>query len=170
MKNIFLLFTTLLLVNFVQAQTCPTGIKQTKPDTQYVIIGDSEELVFDTQTALMWMRCSLGQTWNGNSCTGTATSYTWKQALNAADTHSFAGFEDWRVPNIKELESLVEPACYSPAINQSVFPNTVSSHYWSSSPNAHHTASAWNVSFSYGNGSSYNKGNNKSVRLVRIGQ
>ncbi|MCJ8314994.1 MAG: DUF1566 domain-containing protein [Saccharospirillaceae bacterium] len=171
MKNIVIIcLLSLVALNSV-AQICPEGIKQTKPDTQYLITGDNDDLVIDTQTGLMWIRCSLGQMWDGNSCTGTATTYNWQQALNAADTHSFAGFSDWRVPNLKELESLVEPACYSPAINQSIFPNTNSTFYWSSSPTAINTANAWNVIFRFGNNYYSDKNYNAvSVRLVRIGQ
>lgn len=41
-------------------------------------------LVLDKQNGLMWMRCSLGQTWNGQTCTGTAKEYKWEQAKKQA--------------------------------------------------------------------------------------
>ncbi|MCJ8314935.1 MAG: DUF1566 domain-containing protein [Saccharospirillaceae bacterium] len=172
MKKIMLMIVTTLLTSNLFAQTCPVGIKQTKPDSQYILVGDNEALVVDSKTGLMWMRCSLGQTWDGSNCTGSggATFFTWQQGLNEADSFSFAGFDGWRVPTVKELDSLVEPACYSPAINVVIFPNTVSDYYWSSSPYADHTTRAQCITFFYGSHSSCNKISSESVRLVRIEQ
>jgi hypothetical protein len=59
----------------------------------------------------MWMRCALGQNWNGATCTGSGQAYTWQAALQAAEGSSFAGYSDWRLPDIKELSSIVEQAC-----------------------------------------------------------
>lgn len=36
--------------------------------------------VTDPTTGLTWMRCSMGQTWDGTTCTGTASTYTWDQS------------------------------------------------------------------------------------------
>ncbi|MCB1660812.1 MAG: DUF1566 domain-containing protein, partial [Pseudomonadales bacterium] len=66
---------------------------------------------------------------------------------------------------IKELQSLVEKACSRPSINQTIFPNTSSDNYWSSSYNR----SYWSVSFAAGLISSSGGGYNY-VRLVRVGQ
>jgi hypothetical protein len=92
--------------------------------------------VTDTATGLTWKRCSEGQSWDGATCAGSAMYHTWQQALQVADTASYAGQSDWRLPNAKELASIVEQACYSPAIDEAVFPATPSSYYWSSSPGA----------------------------------
>jgi hypothetical protein len=40
----------------------------------------------------------------------------------------------WRMPNIKELGSLVERACHSPAIELEFFPSTPLAIYWSNTP------------------------------------
>ncbi|TVR02313.1 MAG: DUF1566 domain-containing protein, partial [Desulfovibrionales bacterium] len=64
--------------------------------------------VTDTTTGLMWQKCSYGQTWSNNGqCTGSATTRTWQQAMDAAETLSWAGHEDWRLPDINELKSLI---------------------------------------------------------------
>jgi hypothetical protein len=94
------------------------------------------------------MRCSLGQTWDGSTCTGTATGFVhWALALqevekinsgtsNADNDNApgFAGKSDWRLPNRNELYSIVESRCWEPAVNEAVFPNTpaASSSYWTS--------------------------------------
>jgi hypothetical protein len=77
---------------------------------------------------------------------------SWGGALRQAEASTFAGYKDWRVPNGKELQSLVEVQCYAPAITLSVFPNDPSTGVWASSPYAYITpyAYAWSVNFHYG--------------------
>jgi len=118
----------------------------------------------------MWMRCALGQNWNGATCTGSGQNYTWQAALQAAEGSSFAGYSDWRLPDIKELSSIVEQACISPAINATVFPVTPSTWFWSASPSAGHVNHAWNVFFNNGHDNILNRTPNFRVRLVRGGQ
>lgn len=36
--------------------------------------------VTDTKTGLIWMRCSMGQTWNNATCREMTNIYTWNQA------------------------------------------------------------------------------------------
>lgn len=165
MKNSFIstLFAALLAVSSAQAQTCNPNITRSAPDSRYQLVGGSE--VLDTQTKLIWQRCSLGQTWNGVTCTGTATTHTWTDALAKAK----AVGNGYRLPNIKELQSLVEEACYNSSINETLFPSTPSSVYWSASLTAGYS-SAWRVYFN--DGATYNQGGNNSlnVRAVRASQ
>ena len=142
------------------AQTCNDSIQAATPDSRFEVTGDE---VTDLQTGLIWQRCSVGQSWDGSSCSGTATIHTWAQALALASGN-------WRLPNIKELTSIVETSCVNPAINVSVFPNTLSHFYWSSSPYAYASYQAWNVSFYYGTAYAYVKYLSRYVRLVRGGQ
>jgi len=159
-----------VVANYAMAQTCPSDNKRTKPDSQYIIAGEHKELVLDTHTGLMWMRCTLGQSWDGSSCVGVEEAYNWQQVLNSGESHSFAGFDDWRVPNIKELGSLVETACYNPSINETIFPNTLNEYYRSSTPYSDHPDYAWSVYFGSGLVGTYYKAGFLPGRLVRIGQ
>ncbi len=132
-RAITFLFAALLSIPFpvVQAQSCNPNMSRSTPDSDFTDHGDGT--VTHRKTGLMWMKCVLGQ--SGSNCaTGSPTDYTWQQALQSADSFSFAGYSDWRLPNIKELSSLVERACYGPAINGSFFPNTPGLRLWSSSP------------------------------------
>ncbi len=153
------------------AQTCNDNIPLTRPDARYTA---NDGTVTDTVTGLMWKQCAEGL--SGADCT-TITgdlTYTWQQALEQAKTANdgvgFATHTDWRLPNLKELRSLVETACYSPAINETYFPATPPAIFWSSSPVASGSAHAWSVLFD-GDGDAWN---NKflaaRVRLVRAGQ
>ncbi len=149
-------------------QTCKDSIIEKTPTAQFT--DNKDGTVTDIKTGLIWKRCSEGQQWNGTSCNNTPSSYTWKNALLQAEKSRFADQSDWRLPNIKELYSIVETRCYDPAINLAVFPNTLSSVVWSSSPVAHYAYNAWAVYFYGGHDVWYFKDSFKQVRLVRSGQ
>ena len=126
--------------------------------------------VVDTKTALHWMQFALGQAWNGKTNIAEAKRYTWQEALNAADafnqTGGFAGYQDWRVPTIDELKTIVEKG-KKPAINHSMFPATPLSLFWSSTTAPSLNQSAWAVYFYGGSAYWYGKTSYYFVRLVR---
>ncbi len=126
--------------------------------------------VTDTTTGLQWMRCAVGQTWSGSTCTGTASTYNWAQANALTGTVTYAGQSDWRLPNIRELQTIVDPARYNPAIDTAAFPNTPASYFWSASGVANYPDFARYVYFYYGYAGYYSKNNTYPVRLVRAGQ
>jgi hypothetical protein len=145
------------------------SITATAPASRFTDNGDGT--VTDKVNGLQWKRCSEGQTWDGTTCTGDATWHTWQQALQLADGASYSGKNDWRLPNVKELESLEELACSRPAINLDVFPeSTANEGVWSSSPTSFDSNRAWTGSFYWGGASDVPKGNHELVRLVRVGQ
>ena len=132
--------------------------------------------VTDNTTGLMWQKCSYGQTWDGSACTGTDVTMNWQQALEAVQGLTLAGYNDWRLPNINELQSLVDDSRHQPAIDQSFFQIfsfwNWDSDYWSSSTEPS-IGSAWRVQFAHGEVSySYysNKSNSCYARAVRGGQ
>lgn len=119
--------------------------------------------VTDTATGLVWRRCSEGQTWSGTTCTGSASTFTHPLALSHAASQA-----GWRLPNVKELASIVSLDRVSPSIDSAAFPSTASSYYWTSSPYVGNAGNAWGVNFSdgyvfYGSRTS----GNLYVRLVR---
>ena len=111
-------------------------------DDRYTDNGDGT--ISDARTGLMWMQCSYGQTYDGGDtnsdgiiCEGSPTFGSWQQAFAwAADSNANVdyGYNDWRLPNIKELGSIVDFGSAIPAINQSIFPNTSTGSYWTSTP------------------------------------
>lgn len=156
-----------------KAQYCkPYSIPATTPTVQLTNNGNGT--VTDTKTALMWKQCPEGQ--SGTDCSGgSASTYTWGQALAHVETlnvsEGFAGYSDWRLPNIKELISLTEGRCYDPAINSTLFPNTASTAFWSSSPATFINAyTMGTVEFRYGFNEWGTKYDTFQVRLVRGGQ
>jgi hypothetical protein len=121
-----------------------------------VINGDGT--VSDAFTGLMWQQ------------TGTESEMTWEAAVSYGEGLSLAGYADWRLPNLKELRSIVDYSVYSPATDATSFPNTVSSYYWSSTTYAYKTGDAWLIYFYLGYGNRSNKSNAYYVRAVRGGQ
>lgn len=140
----------------------------------------------DPDSGLMWMRCSLGQDWDGANCVGSARQFTWGQAQEAAEAFTHGGWSDWRLPTLDELHGLVycssgrrlaldsEGAgggCVgdyaSPTILSAVFPNTPTARYWSSEPHALYSYRAWGVAFTSGIRGAGGRGDYDHVRLVR---
>ena len=156
-KIISIIFCVALLPAVAKAQSCNASIAESTPDAQFQISNDE---VLDYRTNLIWKRCAVGKTWTGTTCTGTSDSLTWAQALAAGTTGN------WRLPNIKELLSIVEVSCGLPAINEAIFPNTSNEFFWTSSPYVNNNQ-AWSVSFEDGNDQGGDKSGGAAVRLVR---
>jgi Protein of unknown function (DUF1566) len=158
------------------AQTCNPYAIAAAPTGRYADPGDGT--VTDIQTGLMWKKCSEGLIWSGTNgtCTGAAVAFTWGNALsrvsnvNGNIVGQYLGHNDWRLPNIKELASLMEHKCFNPAINATELPNTQSSYYWSSSPLASSPTFAWGVDFGGGIVDNDNITYSHFVRLVRGGR
>lgn len=109
-----------------------TAVPISTPTAAFSVRGDGT--VVDPRTGLMWMRCLLGETLNGNGrCAGTVTTYTWADALKAARASSFAGHSDWRLPNPKEVVSILEDRCATPSLNADLFP-IVNFATWTATP------------------------------------
>jgi len=172
-----------------------------KPTPQANPSNSDEELMKkgmwrDPKTNLVWMRCSLAQTWNRNTCQNNAEKYTLGEALEIAEAINkqggFGGYTDWKVPHIEDLLTLrycstefegtrvipikaADNSCkgnnyQKPTINQTIFPNTESGLYWSSSPVVDNIVKAWLVAFNDGNDYYDHKRNEAYVRLVRSSQ
>lgn len=163
-----------LFQSSVWGQTCDPDAQQVLQPSSYSVC-ENGDLVKDNLTGLMWSRCAVGQTWNSttNTCEGDANTFTWKEALNevqAQNQSQALNKTDWRLPNIKELSSIVNLGCISPAIDAEAFPGTNSGEYWSSSVYVRYAGRAWFVDFDLGNDYASNKKYYKHIRLVRSGK
>ena len=92
------------------------------PDSRFKLGNDGT--VTDLVTDLMWKRCPEGTNLSDNFCKGERVFVNWAQAHKMALEADYAGYTNWRVPNIKELTSLAALGRV-PAVNIDAFPLSV---------------------------------------------
>lgn len=59
-------------------------------------VNNGDGTITDQATGLMWQAIDNGKTYN------------WQEALEYAENFDLAGYDDWRLPNAKELQSIVD--------------------------------------------------------------
>jgi hypothetical protein len=94
--------------------------------------------IIDNSTELVWQKTPNTQTQN------------WENALVYAENLALANVSDWRLPNIKELQSLNDESRTNPSINSSFFPSIGVNNYWSSTSLPNQTTNAWYLNTQFG--------------------
>ena len=94
--------------------------------------------VTDNLTTLIWQKTPYVDT------------LTWEDALKYADTLSLTGKNDWRLPNIKELESINDESVINPSVNTTYFNSMGVNKFWSSTSLPNQTTKAWYLYTLYG--------------------
>lgn len=169
-----LLITTLLCI-FSQLALADclnnknTSIEPKKPDSLY-IEHHGRGVVSDKATGLMWQKCEVG--YSGNQCDiddnhEGPRRLRWLAAVQEANDNSSFGYDDWRLPNIKELQSLIESACFNPAVNDSIFPVREHANYWTSTPDIVDGSKVWVINLGSGQESTISKESVLPLMLVR---
>jgi hypothetical protein len=126
------------------------------PSPRFTDNGDGT--VTDNLTGLMWIKDET-------------KTMSWQEALNYAKTLSTGGYTDWRLPNVNELESLLNDGEPNNAawLNSQGFANVQPDFYWSSTTLGE-TANAWGVNFDSGSVSHSVKASKNYVHALRAGQ
>jgi len=135
---------SLALMTTANAQTSATCLFDTINAStnieQYFDNGDGT--ILDVLTGLTWSTCLYGQTFNTDTqgCDGAPTPVAnFSAAISAQESlndSAYAGKQDWRLPNMKELATLIEYACIEPAMRNDVFASAPSAPIWSNTPNS----------------------------------
>ena len=120
-----------------------SDIYDIKKDSQFILSHSNDGLigedfvdnnngtVTDKKTGLTWQLFSVGQQWDGVSSIGEAIKMSWDEAINFQN--NFADYDDWRVPTISELESLIDSIEQSSStVNSKFFSDIPSGIFWSS--------------------------------------
>lgn len=95
-------------------------------------------LVFDSLSSLIWIQIP------------DTTLKTWEEALRYAENFNTGSIDNWRLPNIKELQSLVDLNTSNPSIRKSVFPTAVIGQFWSSTTTPNQIDKAWYLDTRFG--------------------
>ncbi len=121
------------------------------------LTNNADGTITDNNTLLTWQQ-------------GETSVMTWQSALSYCESLALATRADWRLPNAKELVSLVDYAKRGPSINATMFPNAKSVPYWSSTSDNLDRMGAWTVNFLDGGLSDTTKSTGAQVRCVRGSQ
>ncbi len=108
------------------------------------LVDNRDGTITDTETKTMWQKSDDG------------VERIWEEAVQYCESLELAGFSDWLLPKVNQLETLIDSG-YSPTINPLFIVKP--SYYWSSSSSRHSAKSAKYINFYYGNSYAYSKDN-----------
>ena len=111
--------------------------------------------ITDNLTWLIWQRIP------------STNQMTWEEALSYASTLKLGGKSGWRMPNIKELQSLNDEKLVKPSFNKNYFPTISPGNFWSSTSMQNSSSKAWDINVDYGIVSSNEKTVKEYVICVR---
>jgi hypothetical protein len=132
------------------------------PTPRFVVGTDATaDCVTDNLTGLMWARAPSN-----------IPAAIWTTTLTSANDLTLCGHSDWRLPNINELESLVnsEAANQATSLNAQGFIGVQAGYHWSSSSLAGSAGLAWVVDMNLGFVDAHYKFSNHYVWPVRAGR
>jgi Protein of unknown function (DUF1566) len=112
--------------------------RSTPPTVPSHFSDNNDGSITDNLTNLVWQK------------TPAPDSMTWENALVYAQNLSIGGQNDWRVPNIKELQSLSDVSMANPAVSTAIFPNIGIKKYWASTSLPNQITRAWYLDTRFG--------------------
>jgi len=118
-------------------------------------------VVTDSTTGLQWQ-----DDYSDNN--GNIKEATWQDAIDYCEALTLDGGR-WRLPNIRELNSIADLSRVNPAIDPT-FQHTAADNYWSSSTGEGGHGYAWYVGIDYGHRYASSKDGSYYVRCVRPGE
>ena len=140
-------------LTFVVTMLATLRLQADAPPQHYTV---RDGTVRDNNTELTWQQ------------TSDAAQRSWSDAAAYCTQLKLAG-GGWRLPTLKELLTIVDPArTTAPVIDSKVFPGTPADTFWSANSFAADTKYAWTIDFRYGNSAKdHAKSAGAYVRCVR---
>jgi Protein of unknown function (DUF1566)/Secretion system C-terminal sorting domain len=111
---------------------------KTPPTVANAFTDNANGTIKDNLTGLTWQKVPNSDT------------LTWENALIYAEGLTLGGFSDWRLPNIKELQSINDERLVNPSISTTYFPSIGVKKYWSSTSLPNQATRAWYLSTQFG--------------------
>lgn len=104
-------------------------VRGAKPTNAHNYLNNNDGTITDLDTGLMWTQVP-------------SSAMNWNSALAYAEGLATAGYTDWRLPNVKELQTLVDitlanstsSATAQSCLQRNLFPAATATAYWSSTP------------------------------------
>jgi hypothetical protein len=128
------------------------GFYQTGCPNEGRFTDNGDGTVTDSCTGLMWQKVTADI--DGNGSISNEDRINWQGALKYCDRLELAGHDDWRLPNVRELQSLIDygraDLVIDPVFGMFGASGTVSTGYWSSSSSITNPGFAWIVDFEFG--------------------
>ena len=141
------------------------GFSNTGCSTAGRFTDNGDGTVSDNCTGLMWQKETADVNGNGQTPDDESDALPWCDALAYCENLSFAGHDDWRLPNVRELQSIVDYGRRDLLIDP-VF-GALTSVYWSSTSFATSSGFAWMIHFYFGDVGPQGKEILRYVRAVR---
>jgi len=119
---------------------CVTDVAAGDPGQRFYFAntGPGEKVVFDSRSGLVWQRSSSG-------------NLNWQDALQYCEASGYGGRDDWRLPNVLELASLLDTTRWvAPFIDAEAFPLNPAAPFHTSTTVAEANSHAWKVHFDAG--------------------
>ena len=111
---------------------------------------DKGHIVIDLKNKVEWLKCSVGQVWDNEKCTGNSVKVSLPEAEDLLPQVNQELGGEWRLPNKKELISIICKNCSGAKINKTYFPNSQADIYWTSQRNWWSPQFFWSVNFMTG--------------------
>jgi formylglycine-generating enzyme required for sulfatase activity len=137
------------------ARAVRAAVSVVSSGSRFTDIGDGA--IKDNYTGLRWQKIQ------------SPDLMTWDEALGYAEGFSLAGKSDWRLPTVKELQSLNDVTKFKPSVDNDYFPNIQAGNFWTSTTLVQNPARAWEMNVDYGIVSYTDKADPENVLLVRGG-
>lgn len=158
-----------------------TGVKYAKcvrgATSSFGPYTDNGQTIIDQATGLMWTKYDTVLQVNLYEAAGIQDATYNPTGINECGGISVGGYNDWRLPTVRELLTIVRYSSHDPSINTALFPDAASGgigkHYWTRSESYYYFTDPsdrnyWYVRFTNGTVRHENKSiDNKYVRCVR---
>ena len=130
----------------------PSGVTQLHGS----LTNNGDGTVTDNHTGLTWQQAE-------------SATMTWENSLVYAENLTLGGHSDWRLPTIKELQSISDGNLRAPSLDKTYFTGATTTFYWSSTSLANDASQAWYLDSDYGLTTYAAKTGMWHVRCVRGG-